>query len=113
MSAENELAARIRGLLGAERPVREKRMFGGLCFMVGEKMALSASLDGALLVRVDPARSGELLAMDCAEQAEMGEGRSMGASWISVRPEAVADDVALAFWAGVALEYNRTLVVRD
>ena len=113
MDVENELAARIRVALGTNRPVREKRMFGALCFMVGEKMALSAFSNGALLVRVDPDRSDELLAVQGAEQAEMGRGRSMGPSWISVSAEAVADDASLAFWMGVALEYNKALVVKD
>ncbi len=112
MNVENELADRIRAALGTSRPVREKRMFGAQCFMVGEKMALSAMSDGALLVRVDPARSDELLAKDGAEQAEMGRGRSMGKSWIRVAPTSIRNEAAFMFWANVALEYNDALVVK-
>lgn len=112
MDSKDELAARIRAELGTQRPVREKRMFGALCFMVGEKLALGAMSDGGLLVRVDPTRSDELLAREGAEQAEMGAGRSMGPSWIRVSAEAVAKKGELTFWTAVALEYNEVLVVK-
>lgn len=100
------LLDRIRDVLHTGGAVREVRMFGGLCFMVNEKMVVGVMGDGALLVRADPDRSTVLLAVDGARQAEMGAGRSMGPSWISVAPgRAVAED-ALDFWMTEALTYN-------
>lgn len=74
--------------------------------MVNDKMVVAASRDGGLLVRVDPERNGELLALPGAAPAEMGTGRSMGPSWISVAHGAVAADSQLSFWVDAALEYN-------
>lgn len=100
------LADRIRNALGSVGPVREKKMFGGISFMVNEKMVVSVRNDGDLLVRTDPMRSEELLAVAGARPAEMGPGRAMGPSWISVAPEAIASDEGLAFWLDAVLEYN-------
>ncbi len=87
--------------------VERKRMFGHRAFMVAGKMAITAGADG-LLVRVDPARSAELLARPGARQAVMGE-KDMGPSWLTVAADAVASDGALADWVEVALDYNRVL----
>ena len=81
-------------------------MFGGLSFMVDERMVVSARSGGGLLVRADPARADELLARPGAAPAEMGPGREMGPSWISVGREAVATDEGLASWLGVALQHH-------
>ena len=69
-------------------------------------MIVSASSDGGLLVRADPDRAGELLATEGAQPAEMGSGRAMGNSWISVAGETIASGESFDFWIGVALEYN-------
>ena len=81
-------------------------MFGGLCFMVNEKLLLGVMAGGHLLVRTDPDRNDALLAVDGARQAERGAGRSMGRSWISVAPEAVSTEETLAFWVAESLAYN-------
>ncbi|MHA7247007.1 TfoX/Sxy family protein [Arthrobacter tecti] len=101
-----ELADRIRDALATQGVVREKKMFGGLSFMVNGKMVVSVRRDGDLLVRVDPRRSAELLALSGARPAVMGADRPMGDGWISVGPEATATGEGLSFWVGVALEYN-------
>ncbi len=106
MAYDNGLAERIRDALAAKRSVREVKMFGGLSFLVNESMVLSASSDGRLLVRADPARAGELLATAGAQPAEMGAGRAMGNGWISVAGKTIASDESFDFWIGVALEYN-------
>lgn len=100
------LATRIRGALADKPSVREVKMFGGLSFMVNKSMVVSATSDGGLLVRADPERAGELLATRGAHPAEMGPGRVMGDSWISVDQETIASEASLDFWIGVALEYN-------
>ncbi len=105
-TAHGTLAARVRALLAKEPSTQEKRMFGGLAFMVNDKMVVATRPNGELLVRADPARNAELLARPGASQAEMGAGRSMGVSWISIDPRTAAVDAELSFWLNVALEYN-------
>lgn len=106
MAYDEGLADRIRDALAAKPSVREVKMFGGLSFLVHGSMVVSASSDGGLLVRADPERAGELLAIKGAQPAEMGAGRAMGNSWISVAGETIASDESFDFWIGVALEYN-------
>ena len=81
-------------------------MFGGLSFMVNERMVVCVRGDGYLLVRSDPESADELLTREGARSAEMGAGRPMSKNWISVGPEALETDEALNFWVGVTLEYN-------
>ena len=104
---DEDVAARVRAALSAHRPVREVAMFGGLSFMVNDKMVVSVRGDGELLVRADPTRADQLLTAKGAGTAEMGPGRTMSKSWISVSADAVATDEDLDFWIGVALEYNK------
>ncbi len=100
------LADRIRAILAGEPTSREVRMFGGLSFMVNEKMVVAAQGDGGLLVRIDPARNSELTARPGAKQAEMGPGRTMGPGWITIARDAIGTDEALSFWIGVAMDYQ-------
>ena len=71
MAYDEELAERIRELVAGERRLTEKRMFGGLAFLVGGNMAVAASGQGGLLVRVDPDRSERLVARSAARPMEM------------------------------------------
>jgi TfoX/Sxy family transcriptional regulator of competence genes len=102
-----ELADRVRGAVADEKDVREVTMFGGLAFMVNEKMVACVSAGGgALLVRVSGSRDAEYLAVAGARRAEMGKGRSMGEGWITVDEDALTDDRDLRFWIDAVLEYN-------
>src|SRR5207237_7803572 len=82
MAYDDELADRIRSLLGNRSDLTEQKMFGGLAFLVGGNMAIAASGQGGILVRVDPEESDELVATTPAEMMEM-RGRSM-AGWLRV-----------------------------
>lgn len=95
-----EVADRIRSAL-AGRDVREVRMFGGLSFMVDGSLIVSASRDGGLLVRVDPARRDDLLARPGARPAAMKNGREMGDGWLQVGAAGVDSDAAVRFWLQV------------
>lgn len=106
MAHDRELAERVRDALAGKPSVREVRMFGGLAFMVNERMVVSVGSDDDLLVRADPEGADNLLAIEGARPAEMGAGRAMGNGWISVTEEAIAADENFDFWIGVALEYN-------
>lgn len=64
MAYNEDLANRIRALLGTERGVNEKRMFGGLAFLINGHMSVAASGRGGLMVRVPPAETESLLARD-------------------------------------------------
>lgn len=99
------LADRIRTALNTQPSTREVRMFGGLSFMIDNRMVVAANKDGNLLVRIDPKRSEELLLRPGAKIAEMGAGRSMGSGWLDVAGDTLNDD-RLSFWIDVALEYN-------
>lgn len=105
--AQAELIERVRQLLATENLTREVSMFGGRAFMVDEKMVVSASQDGSLLVRVPADEHALLLQRPGAAQAEMGTGRTMGPGWISVADTALADDRGLAFWIDVAMRHRR------
>ena len=76
MTYDEDLADRIRELLVSEADVTEQRMFGGLAFLIQGNMAVAASGQGGVLVRVDPAESDTLLATTSARPMEM-RGRAM------------------------------------
>jgi TfoX/Sxy family transcriptional regulator of competence genes len=107
MAYDVELAARIRDLVADERDVTEKKMFGGLAFLIGGNMAVAASGQGGLLVRVDPAESAVLLKRPGAELMEM-RGRTMP-GWIRVAPGGVRTKRQLEAWVGRGVAYARSL----
>ena len=107
MAYDEDLAARIRDELAGEPGVTEKRMFGGLAFLIGGHMAVAASGQGGVMVRVPPERSEELVAGSAAEPMVM-KGRPM-TGWLRVSSEAVADDADLATWVGIGRDFVRTL----
>nr|WP_303771051.1 TfoX/Sxy family protein [Actinomyces oris] len=106
---QHHLVQRVRTLVDDEPDVREVPMFGGRAIMVNDKMIVSAGKTGDLLVRVAADRHETLLREPGAEQAQMGAGRDMGLGWITVAPEAIADDARLTFWIDVAMRHNRTV----
>ncbi|OLT18860.1 RNA methyltransferase [Pseudonocardia sp. CNS-139] len=107
MAYDVELADRLREALAPEPGVVEKRMFGGLAFLVGGHMAVAASREGGLLLRVDPARTGELLAGPRVRPFVM-RGREMD-GWVRVEIDAGASDEDLGHWLGLGLGYVRSL----
>jgi TfoX/Sxy family transcriptional regulator of competence genes len=104
---DEELAARIRALLGNEPGLEEKKMFGGLAFLIGGNMAVGASGQGGILVRVDPAESDALVASTPARPMEM-RGRSM-AGWLRLESEQVATDEELEPWVERGRAYAGSL----
>jgi TfoX/Sxy family transcriptional regulator of competence genes len=107
MAYDEALAARIRELVGGEDGVSEMKMFGGLAFLINGNMAVSASGQGGLLLRVDP-EQGEALGAEVHAEPFVMRGRAM-AGWLRVAPEAVADDDGLKRWAARGVAYARTL----
>jgi TfoX/Sxy family transcriptional regulator of competence genes len=107
MAYDHELADRIRDLTSGVL-VEEKKMFGGLAFLVGGNMSVAASGQGGLMVRVDPSATEELLAEPGAEEFEMG-GRGSMKGWVRVSPDVLADDKTLAEWVTRGVTYARSL----
>jgi TfoX/Sxy family transcriptional regulator of competence genes len=93
---DKELADRIRDLLGGEEGLTEKKMFGGLAFLVQGNMAVAASGQGGVLVRVDPTESESLVAKTDARPMEM-RGRQMQ-GWLRVDADGVRTKRQLAKW---------------
>ena len=107
MPYDEALANRIRELLAGEADVTEKKMFGGLAFLIGGNMAVAASGQGGVLVRVDPAQSNALVGTTNARPMEM-RGRPMQ-GWLRVRPDDVRTKRELAEWVELGATYARSL----
>jgi TfoX/Sxy family transcriptional regulator of competence genes len=107
MAYDEDLANRLRELLADEDAVTEKKMFGGLAFLVRGNMTVSASRNGGLLARIDPADTQEALARPHVAPMEMG-GRTMD-GWITVAPEGVKTKRQLGAWVKRSLAFVRTL----
>ncbi|HEV7656191.1 MAG TPA: TfoX/Sxy family protein [Mycobacteriales bacterium] len=110
MPYDAELADRIRTVVGAEPGLTEKRMFGGHAFLIGGSMAVAASSQGGLLLRVDPADTESLLDEPLVRRFEM-RGREMD-GWLRVDPEAVRTDDELRRWVAHGVAYARSLPPR-
>ena len=104
---DEKLVDRIRELLPDDAGVTEKKMFGGLAFLVGGNMAVSASGQGGLIVRVDPSESAGLVATTSARPMEM-RGRPMQ-GWLRVDTEDVRTRRQLARWVNMGVAYARSL----
>jgi TfoX/Sxy family transcriptional regulator of competence genes len=104
---DEELAGRIRELVVSESGLTEKKMFGGLAFLIGGNMAVAASGQGGILVRVDPAESDTLVAKTNARLMEM-RGRSMR-GWLRLDEEDLRTKRQLAKWVELGTAYARLL----
>lgn len=107
MAYDEKLADRIRDLMPADAGVVEKKMFGGLAFLVGGNMAVAASGQGGLMVRVDPAESAALVAKSNARPMEM-RGRQMQ-GWLRVDTEDVRTKRQLERWVNLGVAFARSL----
>jgi TfoX/Sxy family transcriptional regulator of competence genes len=104
---DEELAERIRDLIGDDPDVSEKSMFGGLAFLVGGNMAVGVSHLGGLMLRVDPARTDALLEKPHAEPFVMRGRAARG--WLRVGAEGVGTDAQLEPWVDRGVAYARSL----
>jgi len=102
-----DLADRLREILAAEPDVTEKRMFGGLAFMVAGHMAVSVSGQGGLLLRIEPAQTETLVGDPQASRFVM-RGREMD-GWLRVDLDARATDVELIRWVRHGVGYARSI----
>jgi TfoX N-terminal domain len=104
---DEDLADRIRAVLATEHGVVEKKMFGGLAFLIGGNMSVSASGQGGMLLRCDPVETDALVNEPHAERFVM-RGRAMD-GWLRVESEGLDSDADLRRWVDVGVSYARSL----
>jgi TfoX/Sxy family transcriptional regulator of competence genes len=107
MAYDEDIAERIRELTSGEPDVSERKMFGGLAFLIAGNMAVAASGQGGILVRVDPGQSQTLVADTTAQSAVM-RGREMR-GWLRVDSEHLQDEHELEKWVDLGTTYARSL----
>jgi TfoX/Sxy family transcriptional regulator of competence genes len=107
MAYDETLAARIRELISDEPGLTERKMFGGLAFLVGGNMAVAASGQGGILVRVAPHDADALLETTNAHRMVM-RGKPMR-GWLRVDPEHLRRNGELERWVRVGMTYARSL----
>jgi TfoX/Sxy family transcriptional regulator of competence genes len=105
MAYDHELADRIRERVAGEKNVTEKAMFGGLAFLINGNMAVSASGQGGMLLRADPADTEALLTKPAARPFVM-RGREMR-GWLYV--DGSVSDEELSDWVSRGVGYARSL----
>ena len=107
MAYDEDLADRIRELIAAERGVEEKRMFGGLAFLINGNMSVAASGRGGLMVRVPRDETEKLLDRDHVEPMVMAGRETRG--WLRVSSDGVKTRRQLQSWVKRGVEYVRSL----
>ena len=107
MAYDQELAGRIRQLIGGDPELTEKKMFGGLAFLIRGNMAIAASNQGGAMVRVDPAQSDALVATTKATLVNM-RGRDMP-GWLRVSADDLRTDGQLIVWVEIGTGYARSV----
>ncbi len=107
MAHHEELASRVREALAGEPDLSERRMFGGLAFLVGGRMAVAVRGQGGLMVRCDPDDAPALL-----REAHVAPMRMRGRDlrgWLLVEPDALSGDADLRGWVAVGTTYAGSL----
>ena len=105
-AASDEMGDRLRPLIGKKPGIVEKKMFGGIGFMLNGNMVIGTTAKGALLVRIDPAKAEDALARG-AEQMHMGPRIMSG--FVFVDPNRLPDDASLKEWIAYSTKYVKTL----
>ena len=107
MAYDEDLANRIRALIASERGVEEKRMFGGLAFLVNGHMSVAASGRGGVMVRVPPDETEALLTREHVEPMVMAGRETRG--WLRVADQGVRTKRQLESWVTRGVEYAKGL----
>ncbi len=107
MAYDVELSDRLRAGLSTEPDVTEKRMFGGLAFMVAGHLAVAAGHHGGLLLRVDPTRQEAVLADPRVSSTVMGRRSMRG--WLHVDVDDSVSEADLLAWLRQAVVFVRSL----
>ncbi|MEP7375409.1 MAG: TfoX/Sxy family protein [Chitinophagaceae bacterium] len=109
MAYNQNLADRTREIISiTHKKVEEKRMFGGLCFIVNEKMCVGVEKD-RLMVRLDPARFDEVIEKEGCKPMDFTGKVMKGFVFVDIR--ALNTKTALEYWIKLTLEYNKIVKV--
>jgi len=104
---DEKLAARIRKQLGKKKGLVEKRMFGGVAFMLNGNMCVGIHKD-ELIVRLAPEETEQALTQRHTRIFDLSGGRTMK-GWILVQPKGLATDAALGKWVTVGVKFAASL----
>jgi TfoX/Sxy family transcriptional regulator of competence genes len=104
MAYNEALAGRVKTALAHKRRVEEKKMFGGLAYMVNDKMCVTVGKD-RLMVRIDPAIHDTVLKRKGSRTMSM-KGRTYR-GYVYVDADAVRAKRDFDYWIGLALDYNK------
>lgn len=107
MAYDEDLAARVRDCVEEESGLSEQKMFGGLAFLINGHIAVAASGQGGLLLRIDPAQTDALAQRPHTDRFVM-RGREMN-GWLRVDPPAVQTEADLESWVRLGVTYVRSL----
>ncbi|WP_063062446.1 TfoX/Sxy family protein [Nocardia sienata] len=107
MAYDEELAERVRAVLNAGTEVSERRMFGGLAFLIGGHMGVAVSREGGLMVRMEPAAAAALVD-DISVTPMVMQGRELD-GWLRVTEAAVRDDRDLTTWVARGVRFAAAL----
>ena len=107
MPFDEKLAARIRKRLGKKQGLVEKRMFGGVAFMLNGNMCVGIHKD-ELIVRLAPEETEQALTQRHTRIFDLSGGRTMK-GWILVQPKGIATDAALGKWVTVGVKFAASL----
>jgi TfoX/Sxy family transcriptional regulator of competence genes len=104
MAFDEQLANRVREIISrTHENIEEKKMFGGLCFMVNDKMCVGVEMH-RLMVRFDPAKTDELMEKEGVTPMDFTSRVMKGYGFVNI--EALNTKKKLEFWIMLALEYN-------
>jgi len=105
MAFNEKLADRVREMIAlTHTDIEEKKMFGGLCFMVNDKMCVGVE-SNRMMVRFDPARSAEVFEREGCKPMNFTGKTMNGFAFVDI--DALDTNKKLAYWIGIALEYNK------
>ena len=107
MAYDEDLANLVRECLADEDGITEKRMFGGLAFLIGGRMSVAVSREGGLMVRVDPEATDTLLGKPHTRPFEM-RGRPLD-GWVRVDTDGLKTKRQLVPWVERGVAYARSL----
>jgi TfoX/Sxy family transcriptional regulator of competence genes len=107
MAYDEALAERVRAVISLRENVTEKKMFGGIAFMVGGNMACGVSSSSELIVRLGPEESEKALAEPGVRVFDLTGRRMRG--WLLVEPGAIETDDQLAGWVDAGADFAASL----
>src|SRR5688572_8492047 len=104
MAYNEKLAEKVREALAGVRNVQEKKMFGGMAFMLNDKMCVGVDKDD-LMLRCEPEQTDELLTKKGVRIFDL-TGKPMK-GWLLIGPEATSGKKSLDYWINLAIESNK------